>query len=68
MRPAAGRRRFRHRGPLVAVKLESRLGLAADIGADNVGRKQIQGALHARELPASERANARASAVLPTPG
>ena len=55
---------------LIATRpeLESRLGLAVDIGAENVGRKQIRGALHARELPASQRASARASAVLPTPG
>ena len=42
---------------LIATRpeLESRFGPAVDIGADNVGRKQIRDALHARELTASER-------------
>ena len=49
-------------------ELEALLALVVDVGADDVGGQQVGRALDAREGASIDRASARASAVLPTPG
>jgi hypothetical protein len=49
-------------------ELESLLALVVDIGADDIGQKQTEVHCTRANRQSSERASARASAVLPTPG